>query len=106
MEQQVRQNQNGDIGSNLNPDHVDIGASPRVLASPGLLDSLPYCQQAKAKHEAHSERRKGLVALLCAGSHVPRLSLRLTAWFRMSMVSLRVSAPGGRLPKMGAMGFL
>ena len=67
MKHQVRQNQDGDIGSDFNPNHVNIGAAPRVLASPGLLDSLPYCEQAKAKREAHSERRKGLVALLGGG---------------------------------------
>lgn len=103
MEQQVRQNQDGDVGSNLDPNHVHIRAPPRVLASPGLLDSLPYCQQAKAKREAHSERRKGLVALLGAGRHMR--ACRLTAWIRLSMVSLRVSAPGATA-EMRAMGFL
>lgn len=85
MEKQVRQYQDGDIRSNFDPDHVNIRASPRVLASPGLLDSLPYCQQAKAKREAHSERRKGLVALLGTHRHNAACVARLTACIRLSM---------------------
>ena len=54
MQEEPPDDNDGNIGEDLSPHHVDVLGSNSIEISLGLLDSLPYCQNTKANGEASS----------------------------------------------------
>lgn len=60
-EQTVPQNQDGDVGHDFTPDHIDVGTPSGVLASRRLFNSLPDGQETETEGKAHCHGGNGLV---------------------------------------------
>lgn len=56
IEKAVAEYTDSDIGEDLTPDHVDVGATQRTLVPSRLFDGFPNSQEAEAESEAGSHR--------------------------------------------------
>lgn len=98
FEEKEAQDEYHDVGENFTPDHGNIRASARILASLRLFDGLPDRQKAEAEGESYSNRTDSLVLaiveiagaghMVCLGrmTHVNRASEKWSSHRRMQFV--------------------
>lgn len=58
VEEQPSDYGDGEVGSNLAPEHINVYAAEGVTITPGLLDGFPYCQEPEAEREPGGHRRQ------------------------------------------------